>query len=1588
MPSKPQEERTNVIKLGTLHDVRWSQLVWNKADVLGTGAAVNHEHELFQLQAQYDESNFLTLPVLRTTKASVLPTRKRQAALYIFSLTDKDPPNLSSSSQATFHKGSALDAEENCDIVQLLFRAIMSMLERHMGGDGYVRVNDCFFPREDDEPRRLQNHGVRVRPFLIRSSNVCVRVQAVTNPYQLLSAPDYDVAAHTHARLVPTGDVCELVHPPRPTSSGSISDCDDDNDASDNTAGVAAVATHPRPHQGNSTSPLPLSSARPAAAAAAAAAAALPFTYPRPACVAAWERVAPHLASAVDAAPAHLVRVRLDGVAGVYPERLLVVPRHTSDTTATTASKAHSRAAKAAKAAKAAVSGTCGAGCGDAADGDGSDADDAAEIDGDGCTRVSAYAEEMWQRAIANTCAVPGHVLTTLTSLNQRFNTLDYSHLNLRPTPARHAPSSSLSSSSSSSSTHGASRHLPPSKYPHGSRAGLRGAQRAAPPPPPLKLPWGRQTKHKATCSRFVLSLLKSKFGSRSASARRRARSVRHGSDVATTSPHAAHATGVGVGGSSERSRHATTHASATAASASSQAKRSGDASASTSDMKRPKQLDDGPAHATNMAPSTHPQGHHSSSSSSTRDAALAAAMMSTAAAVVGTSSSNQGHHHNHSSGTVLSHSSHATTSGGKRAASDLLTPPYDDQDTLKSLLRTSSAYATTATSTAAAADDGDSALVLPGTPSSPPFAASLAPLAVGGTTKFPVPPAYKPLAIKPCQGPPTWTPPGTGEYEEPTKAPGYNLHIRPKPPSPSFFTIPDAMKDSWSRPPTAAAATAAKEREDGDDEDSNVATVMNSPAAVASLSSLFAAPNSLFSAVPHDGASNSPSPAGFVLNAKYTDKTDALESTATIAPHLQPSPASAHLLVFLQYVRRPTAQLSTTVSATGDAMERAAAITLEASCSLQLCDQQPLVTYYMHHAQQQAPIPADPKQPVPKHVSSMDATMTTRVLTALTKDGRNTIAGMLPLAELLPEARPLHAPQLAVKTVAPLRQRDAVLTVSAAAPKMWHYLGLRPHAHRKDWVVVPLYRCSPAHRHTAEWYVQRLVHAYAARELGTLTVVPYTPDAPTITRGVECIKEDLERQGQPVDRVVLLVLSEDGVWPDAFSNPATTMSLSAHAHSLMVNKRMYMHPNAGLDAACYEMYLLSQRHLAAHKPMLQLAPTDLDADWVVALGTRLSFKPSLYLLHCAYVVLPDAIVVCVTDRHGSLFDLHFTQIRDGETLVDGARATAEVLTLVVRRLKCPVHIVLCGVGPRAEAAATAFQPHLQPSPPPASEPKAGFLVSCTCVLFEHDEGVTLDRAPAPLPPSKQRRLQQLMEEQRETYKKQQQQRRQHEQRQQQQQQQKQWQGRGRPGSAGGPQSRRSGGSSSSSAVNALGNFGSAPRRQQSAMLDKYKNLSRTTSKAPSAHRRHRSSNNNSSNSGNGNGGSGSGGNGNGKERDLVPLRLDLLQGNTRPQPRMFLNVGGYYGAGTDARCRLRACALYTLTERAWYRVTMLWHERAPLDAITPDVTPRDFPPDQDDESKVLAFVVQQLHDLAHLSLPAGRPTTPIHLRALSSFFK
>lgn len=40
-------------------------------------------------------------------------------------------------------------------------------------------------------------------------------------------------------------------------------------------------------------------------------------------------------------------------------------------------------------------------------------------------------------------------------------------------------------------------------------------------------------------------------------------------------------------------------------------------------------------------------------------------------------------------------------------------------------------------------------AVVLPTTPSSPPFAAALAPLAVGGTIKYPVPDAYKPLPCK-----------------------------------------------------------------------------------------------------------------------------------------------------------------------------------------------------------------------------------------------------------------------------------------------------------------------------------------------------------------------------------------------------------------------------------------------------------------------------------------------------------------------------------------------------------------------------------------------------------------------------------------------------------------------------------------------------------------------------------------------------------------------------------------------------------------------------------------------------------------------
>ena len=141
-------------------------------------------------------------------------------------------------------------------------------------------------------PTQLQLHnrssGVRVRPFLIRDSSVCVRVHAVVNPYQLLSARGYCACRHAHGLLLPTGDACELVHD-KPSESESDSDTE---------GGPLWRCTCSRD-----------------------------AAHTAPACVESWARVAPHLSRAVAAAPADVARVVVDGIRSSYPLHLIAVPR-------------------------------------------------------------------------------------------------------------------------------------------------------------------------------------------------------------------------------------------------------------------------------------------------------------------------------------------------------------------------------------------------------------------------------------------------------------------------------------------------------------------------------------------------------------------------------------------------------------------------------------------------------------------------------------------------------------------------------------------------------------------------------------------------------------------------------------------------------------------------------------------------------------------------------------------------------------------------------------------------------------------------------------------------------------------------------------------------------------------------------------------------------------------------------------------------------------------------------------------------------------------------------------------------------------
>ena len=711
-----------------------------------------------------------------------------------------------------------------------------------------------------------------------------------------------------------------------------------------------------------------------------------------------------------------------------------------------------------------------------------------------------------------------------------------------------------------------------------------------------------------------------------------------------------------------------------------------------------------------------------------------------------------------------------------------------------------------------------------------------------------------------------------------------------------------------------------------------------------------------------------------------------------------------------------------------------------------------------------------------------------------------------------------------------PMKQRNAVATVDASVPQLWYHLGLRPYASKKNWVVVPLYLCTAAHREYAEWFVTQVCAQYAAMNLGKLSLRASKLDNPSgklcvteLTARLRELKTELERSSITVDRVVVLTVTNDGRWPSDLAHPSAHQSLFGLAHVLLMDGAVAAAPSANVTASCFELYQLGEQQGEVHRPLVQLAPTSFDADWVITHGSRLSFKPSLYLLHCAFTVLSDAIALCVTDRHGSLLDTSFIGIRQPTALVavqpgcsptppaatnssnskswggaqqDKACATAalreasqeagKVLQQIVASLCLPIHVVLCGFGPRSLTAAAHLRHGLStgPSAPystsastsasisgrnaPATAPsrtaaapataakgvaagtpaagaggaKAGFVVTCTCVHLGRDEGFSLTAAGGvgglcrdgrlcdDVAQAREERAQLRVDALREMKKRKEELAKAD----------KQAGDAARSGAAGRLTADRrrlasfgsSGGGGGSGSSPAAGSNGS------SRTLERYRKAQparvRQTllpSRRPMAR--------NGGGGGGGGGGNGHsrqrgtehGGNGNGSAAIKAPLAPELVHRALRVVPRAFFGLGSYvdtaqsgelqlqvphgkdehgkgehgkdehgkdehgkgeHGKGEERwkgqgqQCSPLARALYTHDEKVWYQVSLVWRERASMEAVPHVLTPRDFPLDHDGHDEVLEFVVDQFFRLAHLALPAGQPTTPVHVRRLSAF--
>eukprot|EP00043_Microstomoeca_roanoka_P019591 m.222846 g.222846 ORF g.222846 m.222846 type:complete len:1500 (+) comp17026_c3_seq1:5292-9791(+) len=1492
-------EHTNIIKLGLLHDVRWWRLTWEKSAVIDRQAHISIDHELFRLESDFLEEGRFVIPCLRARRTSTLPTPKRRVSLYVFGFTDKEPQHeLMQTAEVT--KGTALDAEENMDVVQLLLRGIMAAIERYLAKSKMIRVGENYFELHS-ETNKLSDIGIRIRPFLIQSCLLCLRVQAVLNPYRLLSEdhPIFDAEqdGQRAARgwLIPTGDACEILLPnhsrtpsvpcPSPTPRGLTPSILTSTAPATGTAvtPTPVIALTPTLLTGARASPLPtLTLSSTDAASQNASSLAAPSTVssnghtpgteppvtshpgvtptflvgnPRPACLDAWHRVAPQLHTALSSSTAKTTAcVRVGKALGYYPAHLIVVPRPAR----------------------------------------------AEPVSAETQIRLLQQAHEaMWTSE--------GLILNSIDALNQRYGQLN--QLNIQPIAPPTRPLVIPP-------TRAAQRGGPQGASLNRARVSHLAKQQKA----PSNLPWGKAPKQRAKAARFVLGMLKTQQAklAQDEEAPENTEKMDTATDAKmladtdnasiltppSTTPQAPETSSIsnhGFGMSLLTDRGFTSNLPEL-----------------TMPIKSP---------STTLPTRSSMPGTASLTPTSTLTSALQTSSVGITAALSGLTSSltpptllqstktpsyNVNSISDAKRGTPPSSALEAASKkakqgyrppligGHRKSTSGLLTPPYDDRDTLKSLLLPpapittplpSSATINTSAPSANPSEKADGVpLTVPTTPRSPQFSAALAPLAVGGTTLFPVPDTFKALPAKPKILTPTWKPPGTTDFVVDQRAlDGYALKARPKP------------QPSQGKSTTAAPMT-----------------------------------------------QGTPSPGHIVYDSHHNE---VLESSPSVGDSI----SSVEFYIFVKHIlpkRKSELALADVTPLT--------LTSLEPYGKLTMCDEQPLLvvrpdnidakTGRVCHAS------SHPSQMTiaPTHLPRLDHKIVHVFLHSMKHASFN--LSRLDFKDFLPQAKVIKEPRLSAPTSLPLKQHKKALSLTTAAAHLWYHLGLCPSKGKRDWDVLPVYCSTGTRRASAAWFMKHLQVMYAGLGLGELKQLPdlriTSADDKVLLSILERLQQASSKSGNSSSsnavyssRAIVLVLGDDETLPTALASPTARLPLENAAHVLLPRRQTLLNPNDHLQATCFQLFHLSPGPGNPHLPLFQLAPTTFDVDWAVALDHKLAFKASLHVLHCAFVFVTGGVLMSVTDRHGSILDISLTQSSAEHSMEKIAKDMWDQLQRIASAVDKPIHVIFCGAGHDAAQVGQQLRDCIVFAPPEGN--KHGCIVTCSCVWFSVDDGLSLDS----------------MTDQKRTV----------------------WASATSTGNSSDTGSSLNvsrgstiaGGDASKSVVSSrpmtrLSQSIASPAatpNANSTLLERYKTA--TVAAKAMTQRTHRSNlvSNQTKRT----------------ERRIVPLAPSLMPTFQRHLSRVCMGLGTYYDLEAQRSDVGRASVVYNMDSH-WYRITLLWQERAPVEMITVHMTPRDFPPDSEDENELLSFIAQQYHDLASLVRCTAEPSLPIHLRLLTSF--